>query len=52
LTASVRFAALERERPPDSFADALMAALESFAGRQPLPHDDVTLVVVDTGLER
>jgi sigma-B regulation protein RsbU (phosphoserine phosphatase) len=46
-----RFAALERERPPDAFADALMAALESFADRKALPHDDVTLVVVDADVD-
>jgi phosphoserine phosphatase RsbU/P len=45
-----RLAALERERPPDSFADTLMAALENFAGRKGLPHDDVTLVVIDIGM--
>jgi len=45
-----RLAALERERRPDSFADTLMAALESFAGRKGLPHDDVTLVVIDIGM--
>jgi sigma-B regulation protein RsbU (phosphoserine phosphatase) len=43
------FAARERAQPPDSFADALMTALQRFADRVVLPHDDVTLVVVDTG---
>jgi phosphoserine phosphatase RsbU/P len=41
------FAAGERDRPGDAFADALMNALKGFARRKTLPHDDVTLVVVD-----
>jgi sigma-B regulation protein RsbU (phosphoserine phosphatase) len=41
------FAAGEQHRPCDSFADALMGSLRCFAGSVTLPHDDVTLVVVD-----
>jgi sigma-B regulation protein RsbU (phosphoserine phosphatase) len=41
------FAASERHRPPGSFADALMASLQRFANATALPHDDVTLLVVD-----
>jgi sigma-B regulation protein RsbU (phosphoserine phosphatase) len=41
------FASCERQRPCDSFADALMDTLRRFARRSTLPHDDVTFVVVD-----
>jgi sigma-B regulation protein RsbU (phosphoserine phosphatase) len=41
------FAARERHRPPDSFADALMTTLHRFADSVALRHDDLTLVVVD-----
>src|SRR5262245_38392702 len=41
------FAASERHRSPSSFADALMASLQRFANSVALPHDDVTLLVVD-----
>ncbi|HEX7137116.1 MAG TPA: PP2C family protein-serine/threonine phosphatase [Vicinamibacterales bacterium] len=41
------FALDEWRRPPDSFADELIASLERFAGTASLPHDDVTLLVVD-----
>jgi sigma-B regulation protein RsbU (phosphoserine phosphatase) len=41
------FAENERRRSPDSFADELIASLERFAGTASLPHDDVTLLVVD-----
>jgi sigma-B regulation protein RsbU (phosphoserine phosphatase) len=40
-------AATERLRPCDSFADALMSSLQRFAGSASLPHDDVTLLVID-----
>ncbi len=43
----VSLAAAERGREPDDFADALLASLRSFAGGDLLPHDDVTLLVVD-----
>jgi sigma-B regulation protein RsbU (phosphoserine phosphatase) len=41
------FADAERNKPPALFADALMTTLRRFADRDTLPHDDVTLVVVD-----
>jgi sigma-B regulation protein RsbU (phosphoserine phosphatase) len=47
----ITFAADERHRPPGSFADALLARLRRFAGRAALPHDDVTLLVVDMAVE-
>jgi serine phosphatase RsbU (regulator of sigma subunit) len=37
----------ERNRPARAFADDLMARITAFARRDPLPHDDVTVVVVD-----
>jgi sigma-B regulation protein RsbU (phosphoserine phosphatase) len=47
----ITFAADERHRPPGSFADALLAMLRRFAGREALPHDDVTLLVVDMAVD-
>jgi sigma-B regulation protein RsbU (phosphoserine phosphatase) len=41
------FAAEARDRPPAEFADALLARITAFARRDPLPHDDITVVVVD-----
>jgi sigma-B regulation protein RsbU (phosphoserine phosphatase) len=41
------FADEDRNKPPAVFADALMTTLRRFADRETLPHDDVTLVVVD-----
>ena len=41
------FASAERHRTPTAFADALIASLRRFAGSHTLPHDDVTLVVLD-----
>ncbi len=41
------FAADERARGPRDFVDTLLSALRSFTQRHPLPHDDVTVVVID-----
>ena len=41
------FADVERNKSPALFADTLMTTLRRFADRETLPHDDVTLVVVD-----
>ena len=41
------FAEAERQLSCEPFADALMDSLRRFAGGRLLPHDDLTLVVVD-----
>ena len=41
------FAAAERPRSASAFADALLAAVRTFAGSDARPHDDVTLIVAD-----
>jgi serine phosphatase RsbU (regulator of sigma subunit) len=41
------FAIAERHRSAEAFADALIESLKRFAHAETLPHDDVTLVVVD-----
>jgi serine phosphatase RsbU (regulator of sigma subunit) len=37
----------ERARSPDAFADALLSSVRRFTGNDSLPHDDVTLVVIN-----
>lgn len=46
LQASARAGA---RQPASAFADALLAEVSAFARRDPLPHDDVTVVVLDVG---
>jgi sigma-B regulation protein RsbU (phosphoserine phosphatase) len=41
------FAVRERRLGAGPFADALLSHVATFVGTQPLPHDDVTIVVVD-----